>query len=205
MKPWLGADVLVNVDASHNNGSPVAPGRITALLPDGRVNVRVLYDGPPAHHLGHRHRPEWLTGVTVHDTTDPAEANRQGLYGAFWPAAPSQDLTTITGNQEKIMTAQDDINAAVSAIQAVAADLTGAASAIKAEVDGLNGRLAAAGHAQVDTSALGAAVAALQQARSAVHALEPAAPAPAPAAEAAAPSGGTAGSTVSGGDTGSGA
>ena len=176
MGPYLGALVLVNVAAAHNNGSPVAPAVITNVLPSGRVNARVQYDGPTAAHLASRHRPEWLEDITFHDTTDPAVANKHGLYGAFWPDGP--DVSTILENQEKIMAAQDDINAAVSAVQAVTADLTSAASDIQAEIATLNSQLAAAGSATVDTSALDAAIAPLQAAQAAVDALEtPAAPA----------------------------
>jgi hypothetical protein len=194
MKPYLGADVLVNVDAAHNNGSPVAPGKITALRPDGRVNVRVLYDAHPR--LLSRHAPEHITDAAFHDTTDPAAAMRQGQYGAFWPDGP--DLAAILYNQEMIMAAQDDINAAVTAIQAVTSDLTSAATAIQSEIANLNSQLAAAGTSTIDTSALNTAVTALQTAQAAVDALEPApAPAPAPAAP-------TAPATpVSGSDTGS--
>lgn len=110
------------------------------------------------------------------------------------PESHHHMLIRIIENQEKIMAAQDDINAAVSAVQAVTADLTSAASNIQAEVASLNSQLAAAGSATVDTSALNAAIAPLQAAQAAVDALEtPAAPA-APAAPA---------TPVSGGDTGS--
>lgn len=222
MNPYLAATVLVNVDAAHNNGQPVAPAVITALNADGTVNVRVLYDSAPPLFGEHHHRQEHLTDVAFHDTTDPAAANRQGLYGAFWPAAPAQqDLTHIEQILEKTMTVQNDIDtaattiqSAVSAIQATAADLTSAASAIQSEIASLNSQISAGGGTPVDTSALdsavsalSAAVAPLQQAQAAVDALEPAAPAPAePApAEAAesAPADGTAGSTVDAGDTGS--
>jgi hypothetical protein len=168
------------VDASHNGGSPVAPAKVTAVRPDGTVNVRVTYDGPPSHQhpLGH-HRPEWLTGVLFRDTTDPAAAMRLGQYGAFWPiAAAGEELAAILYNQEMIMAAQDDINAATAAIQAVTADLTSAASNIQAEIAALKAQGVA-----VDTTALDAAIAPLQAAQAAVDALEtPAAPAPAPAA-----------------------
>ena len=85
------------------------------------------------HRISARHRPECLT-VTFHAATDVAAANKQGLYGAFWPDAPQYDLSEILTNQEKIMTevsqAQADVNAAVAAftsaestISTVAADL----------------------------------------------------------------------------------
>lgn len=97
-------------------------------------------------------------------------------------------LHHIIEQQEKIMTAQDDINVAVTAIQAVTADLTGAASNIQAEVASLNAQIAAAGGTPVDTTALNAAIAPLQAAQKAVDALEtPATPTPAT---------GTAGSTT---------
>ena len=178
--PYLGAVILVNVATAHNNGSPVAPGVITAVLPSGRVNARVLYDGPTAAHLASRHRPEWLEDIAFHDTTDPVVANRHGLYGAFWPDGP--DVSTILENQEKIMAAQDDINAAVSAVQAVTADLTSAAANIQAEIAALNAQITAAGGTAVDTTQLDAVIAPLQAAQAAVDALETsAAPATPPA------------------------
>lgn len=76
-------------------------------------------------------------------------------------------LIRIIENQEKIMAAQDDINAAVSAVQAVTADLTSAASNIQAEIAALQ----AAG-VTVNTTALDAAIAPLQAAQAAVDALE---------------------------------
>src|ERR1700688_4325667 len=98
MKPYLAATVLVNVDAAHNNGSPLAAAIVTAVHADGTVNVRVQYDAHPFH-FGHP-RPECLTHITFHDTADPTTANQQGTYGAFWPQGP--DLETILNNQEKI-------------------------------------------------------------------------------------------------------
>jgi hypothetical protein len=211
--PYQGAVVLVNVDAAHNNGQPLAPALVTAVNGDGTVNVRVQYDAEPAPAFGHRNRPEHLPGVTFYDTADAGEANKAGLYGAFWPQAPSQDLTEIHQEMEKIMAAQDDITAAVQAINtavasvgAVATDLNTAAANIQAEITALNAQITAAGGTPVDTtalntavSALNAAVAPLQQAQAAVDALEtPAAPAEPPA-----PAEGTAGSTVNAGDGGS--
>lgn len=81
-------------------------------------------------------------------------------------------LIRIIENQEKIMTAQDDINAAVTAIQAVTSDLVSAAGNIQTEIANLNSQLAAAGQPQVDTTALNAAIAPLQAAQKAVDALE---------------------------------
>ena len=66
------------------------------------------------------------------------------------------------------MAAQDDINAAVAAIQAVAADLAAAVANIQAEIAALG--------TPVDTGPLNTAVAALQQAQAAVDALETPAP-----------------------------
>ena len=215
MNIYQGATVLVNVSAAHNNGQHLAPAIVTAVNQGATVNVRVLYDAPPiAPGFGHRHRPDWLEGVTFHDTTDPASANREGRYGAFWPRAPQQqEIAIITEQLEKIMAAQDDIasavtaiNTAVTATSAVAGDLNTAAANIQAEIAALNAQIAAAGGTPVDTtalntavSALNAAVAPLQAAQAAVDALETPAPAPvaAPAAE------GTAGSTVAAGDGGS--
>ena len=72
---------------------------------------------------------------------------------------------------EKIMAAQDDINAAVAALQQVSADLLAAVTNIQAQL--------AAGQ-QPDTSQLDASVTALQAADAAIQALEtpPAPPAP---------------------------
>src|ERR1700758_1156470 len=156
--PYLGAPVLVNVDAAHNNGSPVAPGRITALRPDGRVNVRVFYDTAP--HLLSRHAPEHLAGVAFHDTTDPAAANRLGQYGAFWPDGP--DLAAILYNQEIIMAAQDDINAAVTAVTGLLSDVSAKVTDVTAQVATLGTDLTAiqaqiAAGQPVDTSALNTA------------------------------------------------
>jgi hypothetical protein len=207
--PYLGAVVLVNVDAAHNNGSPVAPALVTHVGGDGSVNVRVLYDGPPSHlhPLGERHRPEWLTGVAFHDTTDPAVANRHGLYGAFWPAAPAQ--AAASDIEERIMALQDEINTAAATlvtatntISQVAADLGTVKSDIAAALASFQ-----ADNPAADTSGLNAAVAgiagplaALQAADTALGAAVPAPAAPAePApAEPAAPA-----ETVSAGDTGS--
>ena len=186
MIPYVGATVLVNVDAAHNSGSPVAPALITAIRPGGRVNARVLYDRPP--HGASLWHPEWLEDIAFHDTTDPATANKAGLYGAFWPSGP--DLATILKNQEKLMAAQDDVTAAAAAmvsaantISTVAADLTAAQANVQTEISALNAQIAAAG-APVDTTALNTAVAglsapiaALQAADTAVDALETPAPA----------------------------
>jgi hypothetical protein len=204
-KPYLAATVVVNVAPAHNNGSTLAPAIITAIRPDGKLNVRVLYDAP-SHSLVHPHA-DHITEVVFHDTDDPEAANRQGLYGAFWPQS---GIATILDNQEKIMAAQDDITAAATAItdaantmSTVATDLQAVQANIQAEIAALNAQIAAAG-APVDTTALNTAVeglaapvAALQAADTALDGLEtPAAPAPA------APASGTAGSTVSAGDTG---
>lgn len=199
--PYPGALVLVNVDAAHNGGSPHAPAVVTAVRPDGRVNVRVTYDGPPSdQYPGARHRPEYLTGVEFHDTADPAAANRHGQYGAFWP--PGLMLAAaILQNQETIMSElsqqQSDVNAAAATltsaattISTVASDLGNVLSSINAELASLNAQIAALG-TPVDTSALDTAVAglaaplaALQAADAALDAIEtPAATTtPAPAA-----------------------
>ena len=117
MNPYQGATVLVNVDAAHNTGQPLAPAIVTAVNGDGTVNARVLYDAEPPAAFGHHHRPEHLASVTFYDTADAGEANKAGLYGAFWPDAPQQqEIATILTNQEKIMAAQDDITAAAAAI-----------------------------------------------------------------------------------------
>jgi hypothetical protein len=183
MTPYLGATVLVNVDASHNGGSPVAPAKVTAVHPDGTVNVRVTYDGPPSHQhpLGH-HRPEWLTGVLFRDTTDPAAAMRLGQYGAFWPDGP--DLAAILYNQEMIMTALQDLQAADAALKAeVATFLTDIQTA-----------LTNAGSA--NDPAIAQVVADINAEVAALQAADPATPAPAPAPAAPA-------APVSASDTGS--
>ena len=83
-------------------------------------------------------------------------------------------LQRIEQKVDKIMAAQDDINAAVAAIQAVGSDLLAAVQNIQAEIAALQ----SAG-TPVDTTALDAAVGSLQQAQAAVDALEtPAAPEP---------------------------
>jgi len=209
VNPYQGATVLVNVSAAHNSGQPLAPALVTAVNGDGTVNVRVLYDAPPAlPGFGRHSRPEHLADIPFHDTADPASANRQGQYGAFWPQSPDQHIQQ---ELEKIMAVQDQINAAVSAVQsavaavqAVTADLTSAASSIQAQIAALNSQIAAGGGTPVDTTALDTAVQALtaavgplQAAQAAVDALEPA-PAPVPAES-------TAPSTVNAGDDGSGA
>lgn len=202
MTPYIGAVVLVNVDAGYNNGPAVAPALVTDIGADGKLSVRVAYNRP-SHHVSVWH-PEHLTEVTFYDTPDPAAANRQGLYGAFWPPGP--DLATILTNQEKIMAAQDDVTAAAAAmvaaantISTVAADLTTAQANVQTEIANLNAQIAAAG-SPVDTTALNSAVAglsapiaALQAADTSIDALETPAPA-APAAPA---------TPVSGSDTGS--
>jgi hypothetical protein len=186
--PYLGATVLVNVDAAHNSGEPLAPAAVTAVHPDGRVNVHVLWNGPPSHPFGH-HRPEYLTDVSFHDTTDPAGAMRHGQYGAFWPDGP--DLATILHNQELIMTevsqSQTDINNAAAALTSAAATISTVATDLGTVLANVQAQLAAlqAANPAVDTSALDTAVqaiaaplAALQAADAALDAIEtPAAPA----------------------------
>lgn len=75
-----------------------------------------------------------------------------------------QALMRIEANQEKIMTTQqeqqDAVDSAVTAIQAVAADLSAQVQAIAARIG-----------SPVDTSALGPAVASLQAAQAQVDAL----------------------------------
>jgi hypothetical protein len=225
VNPYQGAVVLVNVDAAHNNGQPLAPALVTAVNPGGTVNVRVTYDGPPEIL---RHRPEHLTGVAFHDTTDPAAANSQGLYGAFWPQS---GLATIQQEVEKIMTVQSDIDAAVATLTAAASTVSSAAATVQtvaadlgtvqAEVQNALAAFQQANPA-VDTTDLNAAVAAfsgplssLQTAATALQtadsALDSAASSaasasgstPAPSEPAPAPAVGTAGSTVNAGDAGS--
>jgi hypothetical protein len=197
MTPYTGAVVLVNVDAAHNGGSPYAPALVTRCDGDDMVNVRVLYDGPPSHlHPQGHHRPEWLTGVRFHDTSDLAQASKQGLYGAFWPPGP--DLTlAILEKQEKIMSElsqqQTDINAAATALTSAATTISTVATDLGTVLANIQAQLAAlqAANPAVDTSALDTAVsgisaplAALQAADAALDAIEtPAAPA-APAAPA---------------------
>ena len=218
MNPYQGATVLVNVDAAHNNGQPLAPAVVTAVNGDGTVNVRVLYDAEPtAPAWGHRHQQEYLARVTFYDTADAGEANKAGLYGAFWPDAPQQqEIATILTNQEKIMATQDDITAAAAAITNASTVISTVATDLGNVQSLITGTLAAfqAANPAVDTSALNTAVGALNAPLAALQAADsaldtaasaaasavtttPAVPA-APAAVA-----GTAGSTVNAGDAGS--
>lgn len=108
----------------------------------------------------------------------------------FWPIFPwprdpdySEEFREIKKLLRRIMASQDDVNAAVAALQneesgvaAVAADLQAAVTNIQQELAGLQGQ-------GVDTSALNDAVAALQQpmsdlqaAQGSVDALETPAP-----------------------------
>lgn len=100
----------------------------------------------------------------------------------MWPPrrhhpCPDPEINIILGKLEiiveRMMTVQDDVNAAVAAVQAVVTDLTSAVANIQAEIAALN--------VPVDTSQLDAAVASLQQSQAAVDALETPAP-PAPSA-----------------------
>lgn len=70
------------------------------------------------------------------------------------------------------MTAQDDVNAAVTAISGVTTDLATTVGNIQTEIANLNAQIAAGGGTPVDTSALDTAVTALQQAQASVDALE---------------------------------
>jgi hypothetical protein len=216
VNPYLGAVVVVNVDAAHNNGQPHAPALVTAVNPDGTVNVRVSYDAPPPE-FSHRHR-EHLTGIAFHDTADPAAANVRGLYGAFWPQSPlQQEIATILENQEIIMAAQDDITAAAAAItnaSTVISTVTADLGTVQTEIQNALTAFQADNPA-VDTTALNTAVAGLSEPLSALQAADTAldtaassaasaagtgTPAPAEPAD---PASGTAGSTVNAGDTGS--
>jgi hypothetical protein len=116
VNPYVGAPVIVNVGGAQADGSDVAAGLITAVRPDGRVNVRVQYDGPDEHF---HHHPEWLEDVPFYDTSDYLSANQGGLFGAFWPGGSMQDqlLQTIIEQQEKIMTALDALKAADVALK----------------------------------------------------------------------------------------
>ena len=116
MNPYVGAPVVVNVGGAQRDGSDVAAGVITGLRPDGRVNVRVQYDGPDEHF---QHHPEWLEDVQFYDTADYESANQGGLFGAFWPGGHMQDqLLTIIDQQETIMTALQNLQAADAALKA---------------------------------------------------------------------------------------
>ena len=81
---------------------------------------------------------------------------------------PGSQLKAINAKLGEIVTAQDDINAAVQAIQSVTADLVTAVANIQAELAALP--------APVDTSALNAAIAPLQAVQAQVDALESPAP-----------------------------
>ena len=131
MNPYLGAVVLVNVNAAHNGGGPVAPGVITRLNEDGTVNVAVVYDADPAGFL--HHRPATVTSAVFHDTTDPAVANKAGLYGAFWPASTIQaEIDELMADQEKLMSEQADFQADVAALGSFLTGLTAQLTAIQA-------------------------------------------------------------------------
>lgn len=83
--------------------------------------------------------------------------------------ATKQALAHILRNQEKLMTQQDDINAAITALQNDETGLDASVQAILAEISTLQGQ-------GVDTSGLTAAVADLQGHVDAVAAIAPAAP-----------------------------
>ncbi len=207
MNPYLAAVVVVNVSPAHNNGNPLAPGVITALLPDGKVNVRVWYDAP-THHL--HPRPDHLTEVTIHDTTDPVAANRQGLYGAFWPNSP------LHTEMEKLMAAQDDINAATAAITGLLTDIQAKVADATTQIGTLGTDLTAiqqqiASGQPVDTSALNTAAGSVASVQASLDsmgaaldtAVQNVTAVASPAAVPAEPPAGTGTGTVAAGDSGS--
>jgi hypothetical protein len=113
VNPYVGAPVVVNVGGAQAGGSAVAAGVVTGVPAVDRVNVRVQYDGPDEHF----HHPEWLEDVPFFDTSDYVSVNQGGLFGAFWPGGHMQgQLQTIIDQQEKIMTALQNLQAADAAL-----------------------------------------------------------------------------------------
>lgn len=96
---------------------------------------------------------EELYGITQHE-----QRQIDDLY---------RHLHILEEKVQEIMTAQDDVNAAVTAIQAVTTDLTNAVTNIQAEIAALK-----AANVAVDTSALDTAVTQLQAVQATVDALE---------------------------------
>jgi hypothetical protein len=203
MNPYKGATVLVNVAPDRNNGSTIAPAIVSAVLPSGRLNVRVLYDESQLN-APHPYS-DYIPGVAFHGAADPAEANKQGLYGAFWPQPQlQQEIATILTNQENIMSGltdlQDANTAQAAAIAAMQAEWTTFLADVTAALSNADSDAAVESAAQLvaqQTAAISAQTAAMQAADPA-NASTSAAPA-APAA----PASGTAGSTVNAGDAGS--
>jgi hypothetical protein len=89
VKPAVGAEVLVMVHPTINNGADVAPGIITRVWGDELVNVVVFLDG----HDGAKAR----TSVPLHpdrESVDAAAAQRDPAHphaadtnftAAYWP------------------------------------------------------------------------------------------------------------------------
>lgn len=92
MKPSLGDTVLIFTDPARNNGSDVAPARVTRVWSDDMVNVRVEHDGPSVPPPG---RIDWVTSVPLYLDRFEAEAAHAAKwehadhevppFGAFWP------------------------------------------------------------------------------------------------------------------------
>lgn len=74
-KPSLGRVVLTLVEPTMNNGCDVAPAVICRVWGDGKVNLRVLCDGPSVL---------WLTSVPLVETREEAETVGQP-HVAYWP------------------------------------------------------------------------------------------------------------------------
>lgn len=72
MQPTVGRIVLVPIEPSKNNGSPIAPAIITRVWSPTSVNVRVLADSMNLL---------WLTSLTYVESLD--DASPQGLW--TWP------------------------------------------------------------------------------------------------------------------------
>lgn len=93
MKPTIGRIVHVRVYPGHNNGGEVAPAVITRVNSDGSINLRLLYDAPPAP--PEESRREWMTSVTLFEDREALEAHRAAIHAsgpgkhtvsaAFWP------------------------------------------------------------------------------------------------------------------------
>lgn len=81
-KNKVGDTVLVRVDPRLNNGADEAPALITRVWDNGRLNVRVLYDGPDT---------AWLTSVDFKskrpkDDDESVGTDTAGVQRVAYPA-----------------------------------------------------------------------------------------------------------------------
>ena len=76
MKPVKSQKVLVLVDPGQNGGEDAAPAVITAVLPDGSINVHVFPNRPG---------PEYsLTGIRLYETREDAlTSHSAGMLSAY--------------------------------------------------------------------------------------------------------------------------